>query len=462
MRFYLKKTLTWILAVICFLLFTFNFYNRHVWLLTRNETMPWGSSFHHSEEHSRVHIPKLNQNPVLRDIYKPTVNVTTERPNQLVTSRTVIPNVDVVWPTLKYYNNDRITNQLKYKSKSIIEKERNGQTIPLKKILLFSGFGSWQVKKGQSTFIEQKCLVNACDLTDQRSDPEIDLVLFTHTPGSLGGVRNPNQIWTLFMLESPYHTSGLSAFAGQYNWTATYRHDSDIVAPYEKFVLYDENVRTLPQNKSYAAGKTRKVAWFVSNCGARNTRKEYAEELKKYIDVDIYGSCGPHKCPRRDKDHCFNMLNKDYKFYLAFENSNCRDYITEKFFVNGLQHDVIPIVMGAAPEDYARAAPYHSYIHVDDFESPKALAEYLHELDQNDNKYNEYFQWKGTGRLINTFFWCRMCAMLHDNTRESHTYRDLEKWWRGPEVCIGKDNWRQHPRTGIEIVNDFLEKSDGN
>ena len=30
------------------------------------------------------------------------------------------------------------------------------------------------------------------------------------------------------------------------------------------------------------------------------------------------------------------MLDSDYKFYLAFENSNCQDYITEKFFVNGL------------------------------------------------------------------------------------------------------------------------------
>ena len=59
-------------------------------------------------------------------------------------------------------------------------------------------------------------------------------------------------------------------------------------------------------------------------------------------------------------------------------------------------HDVIPIVMGARPEDYAIAAPSKSYIHVDDFDSPKELADYLHKLDQDDQLYNEYFKWKVT------------------------------------------------------------------
>ena len=55
-------------------------------------------------------------------------------------------------------------------------------------------------------------------------------------------------------------------------------------------------------------------------------------------------------------------------------------------------HSVLPIVMGARPEDYARAAPYKSYIHVDQFSGPRELAEYLLELDKDDQKYNQFFQ----------------------------------------------------------------------
>ena len=55
-------------------------------------------------------------------------------------------------------------------------------------------------------------------------------------------------------------------------------------------------------------------------------------------------------------------------------------------------NSVLPIVMGARPEDYARAAPHHSYIHVDQFRGPRELAEYLLLLDREEEKYNKYFQ----------------------------------------------------------------------
>jgi hypothetical protein len=78
------------------------------------------------------------------------------------------------------------------------------------------------------------------------------------------------------------------------------------------------------------------VAWFVSNCNGNNARQKYVQELQKYITVDIYGKCGTKSCARSTKRECFEMLNQDYKFYLAFENANCKDYITEKLFVNSL------------------------------------------------------------------------------------------------------------------------------
>lgn len=259
----------------------------------------------------------------------------------------------------------------------------------------------------------------------------------------------------LYLLECPYHTPNIK-FPDAFNWTATYRRDSDIVAPYEKWEYYDPRIKQIEQDRNYALNKTKKVAWFVSNCGARNGRLQFAHELQKYIDVDIYGFCGEYKCARSNAEKCFEVLDRDYKFYLAFENSNCRDYITEKFFVNALGRNILPIVMGARPEDYALSAPQKSYIHIDEFSSPKELAEYLHVLDKNDELYNSYFKWKGTGEFINTYFWCRVCAVLHDEEFIRRPGRcmisDINEWWRAPGVCTN-GSWRKE-MARKEIMSD--------
>ena len=49
---------------------------------------------------------------------------------------------------------------------------------------------------------------------------------------------------------------------------------------------YNENVKSIEQGRDIAANKTKAVVWFVSNCGARNGRLNYAKELSKYIEVD--------------------------------------------------------------------------------------------------------------------------------------------------------------------------------
>ena len=263
-----------------------------------------------------------------------------------------------IWPDPERPYDDRILDQILYVPENIKKKrrkqaaaeaERKGlplnssavydqesQSTPLKTILMWSGLGD--LKAGRSRFLEDKCLVDSCYVTENAAVAErADAVVFNFDPVYYSWVRPPHQLWILWMLESPLHTATLRDMKDQVNWTATYRADSTIVTPYEKFVPYkDARLPSLP-DRNYAAGKTKKVAWFVSNCGARNRRLEYAEELGKYIQVDIYGGCGPFRCSRLDQDACLDILRRDYKFYLAFENSNCDYYVTEKFFWNGLK-----------------------------------------------------------------------------------------------------------------------------
>ncbi|XP_043519704.1 glycoprotein 3-alpha-L-fucosyltransferase A isoform X4 [Frieseomelitta varia] len=356
----------------------------------------------------------------------------TRRPYPAVKSHRTGRRLARLWPDEDSYD-DRVTNQLMYVP---TDYNKTGGDRPMKKIMVPHGMP--EAKVGSDIFLQHRCPVNTCTIVRDNAE-DADLILFkdyiTHV-----GRRSPNQVWMLYFLECPYHTQSVKNAV--INWTATYRRDSDIVAPYERWQYYDPSVTQISQSFNYAANKTKKVAWFVSNCHPRNQRMHYAKELSKYIQVDIYGTCGSLRCPRSQSQACFDMLDEDYKFYLAFENSNCKDYITEKFFVNGLGHNVLPIVMGAHPTDYARSAPYRSYIHVDEFESPKELAEYLHRLDRDDELYNSYFRWKGTGEFINTYFWCRVCAMLHDD-RPPKFYKDVNEWWRGDGICTTA-SWREH------------------
>lgn len=142
-------------------------------------------------------------------------------------------------------------------------------------------------------------------------------------------------MWIYYSLESPLNELPQGA-QNLINWTMTYRKDSEIPRPYGLWVYYHQQVQQTPVKRNYAKNKTRKVVWAVSHCNAKNNRSEYVKQLQNYIPVDVVGGCGPIKCERNNTS-CFHSFGVNYKFYLAFENSNCIEYITEKFFFNALQ-----------------------------------------------------------------------------------------------------------------------------
>ena len=122
----------------------------------------------------------------------------------------------------------------------------------IKTILLYYGLSlTWgaQITAGRQVFLQQKCPVNACRLTGQRSNlPKSDVVVFKDVFMNPKVRRPSNQLWVMYMLECPLNTQNFLD-KNVFNMTATYRHDSDIVTPYEKWVYHDQNVKSLPQGK---------------------------------------------------------------------------------------------------------------------------------------------------------------------------------------------------------------------
>lgn len=238
-------------------------------------------------------------------------------------------NVDL-WPS-KTETNDRILAQLNYST--LPGSEQNVKTI------WAYGMNVKPIEVGSKIFERDGCSVAACRLEVSTKIEPPDAIIFKGFPPakifSKWRTLSPGAIWIWYNLESPMHASAAALLNGKVNWTANYRRDATIVTPYEKFVPFRNLTRTPKVN--HAANKTKLVAWFVSNCKDKNGRLSYARTLSQYIQVDIYGACGNMSCPRRQAKRCFTMLDNDYKFYLSFENSACRDYITEKFFWNALQ-----------------------------------------------------------------------------------------------------------------------------
>ncbi|XP_017152250.1 glycoprotein 3-alpha-L-fucosyltransferase A-like [Drosophila miranda] len=350
--------------------------------------------------------------------------------------------------------NDHIVSQLMYVPHNYAEIKASGK---LKTLLTINGQGrrKWTVKKGRDVFLKHKCPVDTCEITDDiYTASTADMILYLDLPRETGiHSKNPKQVSLL------YSMANYVAVPEDINWTASYRRDSTIVTPYVKWVYYDPNVQQKTQDRNYAANKTKKVAWFVSNCNTINGRLKYALELQKYIEVDIYGVCGKFKCSQSTPNKCYKLLENNYKFYLAFENANCKDFISEKYVVYGLDRGVLPIVMGARPADYQELAPRHSYIHVEEYSSPKELADYLNVLDKDDDLYNSYFMWRGTGEFINTHFWCRVCAMLHneDELRMPHATR-LEK--RGVGMCT-QGLWKKMSRQSFFPDSPYKSINEG-
>ena len=118
--------------------------------------------------------------------------------------------------------------------------------------------------------------------------------------------------------------------------------------------------------------KSKLAFWVASHCPTLNRRDDYVMALQRFVPVDIYGKCGNlslcgqgSKYSNKIRDECVKNIASKYYFYLAFENSNCQEYISEKYWRTVRYLPVVPVVMGGG--NYSKYALPHSYIDVNDF-----------------------------------------------------------------------------------------------
>lgn len=272
-----------------------------------------------------------------------------------------------------------------------------------------------------------------CHMTDGNYVDHEAAALIIHGPWITAKWNPPKkprgQIWVFQAMEPPEGVLGsLQKWRGLFNWTMTHRRDSDIFSPYGSFMKVPRN-STQQLSPLKWESKDRMVAWFVSHCKTASKREAYVKQLERFVDVHVYGGCGQHICDRSQEQTCLAELENHYKFYLAFENSWCNDYITEKPFKmywNNLY--TIPITRGIG-DIYNLFLPPGSFLNTKDFTSIQELGEEINAILMNKERFKAYFNWRKyyvTEEI--DLFYCDLCRMLHNPDKYSRVYDNIEEW----------------------------------
>jgi len=184
------------------------------------------------------------------------------------------------------------------------------------------------------------------------------------------------------------------------------------------------------------------AAWIVSNCHTQSKRDVFVADLKKYgVDVDVFGKCGKGRFPKGTN---LTELLGEYKFYLALENSFCKDYVTEKFF-GRYNLDLLLVARGGA--DYNGMMPAGAFINTGNFNGTQHLARHLLALAEDRDTYVEMLRRKDeyeaeAGSFVWTYALCELCEKLNNLEQNRKTYSDVygylhnDQCWQPPDIVI--------------------------
>ena len=325
---------------------------------------------------------------------------------------------------------------------------------PLKRILYYNPANFQQVRGILELTHLEGCEFSNCAMSFNQSDlDKSDAVIFHFIYGyhniSLNSLKQTGQVWIWAQHERPtwHHQFSTPTFRsgikGVFNWTMTYSEHSDIYFPYGIAKL-KSNTNFKRDYHKIAREKSRDAFWVNSHCHTEGKREMYVDTLKRYIDVDVYGECGKKwNCGRKyahDLDGCFDVLNTTYKFYLAFENAFCQEYISEKFFEN-FEYDVLLVSRGDVPGSRSINISKSAYIRAGDLKSAHELGQYLRRLSSDIDEYAKMLEEKDKYYVVRykTLFeraMCEVCKRLNNVERYRSVYDDVYEWMNNKHECF--------------------------
>ncbi|TRY75351.1 hypothetical protein TCAL_08579 [Tigriopus californicus] len=212
--------------------------------------------------------------------------------------------------------------------------------------------------------------------------------------------KNPSQIWALLWHEPPSRIKvprhKLAWLDELFNWTISYRRDSDIFFPFGYFVdiPYTKVLKTPWRELWVRKG----VVWQSDECQTNSKAKKFIDNLAQYnhrnFNVKMLGACSKNG----------DKLEEPAKFWAALETDICDDYVTEGFF-KALYNDYVPVVFGGADIGYDEVALPGTYIDALSFSSPETLADYLKMISKDSREFGQYVAWQHNFQVISGRFW---------------------------------------------------------
>ncbi|EDW17139.2 4-galactosyl-N-acetylglucosaminide 3-alpha-L-fucosyltransferase 9 [Drosophila mojavensis] len=309
-----------------------------------------------------------------------------------------------------------------------------------------------------------------CVLTNNREYAKgpIHAVVFNADRNfSLAGLERLNRVpnfLAVFAARNPLsfaHNPLLEHGASVFNYSMTYRRDSDIVftdyyfsavdKKHQTFADIDFNLLDLFSSELLSLfqlrvqKKQRLVFYMVYEVNEHSLPESlYLQKLRNYLQLDAFITChGYQDCGQ-------------YKFMLIFEPSECPDFVHPQIY-NALAHYVVPVIIGRG--NVSGLIPPGSYISSADFETPEMLAMHLEKLSNDPLQYQRFFDWHSKYRIHkNRHPYCALCRQMHKLIQPVPSDKFLN-WWTGYQCPNRTDVDLTRNEISAPSRNDFNYQS---